>query len=255
MSFSNNLKWLRRNAGLTQEALSEKLGVRRPMISAYEDGRSKPKMEAVATIAKTFEVSIDDLVQRDLAKEGRSGFGRFPVEVLTVAVDVHGEEQITLVPQKAAAGYLNGYADAEYFEKLPQFKLPQLPTGKTYRAFELSGDSMLPLGPGTVIIGAYLDQLLEIKNGMTYILVTKSEGVVYKRAFNYLKEKGKLYLVSDNEFYKPFEVPASEVLEVWEAKAYISTSFPDSKHSNVELTLKDLADMIQEVKNEIRKCQ
>ncbi len=255
MSFSKNLKWLRLKAGFTQEVLSEKLGVQRPMISAYEDGRSVPKLDGLSKVAKTFHVTLDDLVHRDLEKQEQTHYDRVPEKVLSITLDQQGKELITFVPQKASAGYLNGFSDAEYVENLPQFRLPQLPTGKTYRAFELSGDSMLPLEPGTVIVGAFMDQLKEIRNGSTYVLITKSEGVVYKRVFNYLNERGKLYLVSDNELYKPFEVHGSEVLEAWEAKAFISTSFPSPKSPQQDLTLDDLAEMIKGLKEEIKKCQ
>jgi transcriptional regulator with XRE-family HTH domain len=255
MSFSKNLKWLRLKEGYTQEALSEKLGVQRPMISAYEDGRSVPKLEGLSLIAKTFQITLDDLVHCDLEKWEEMRYDKIPEKVLSITLDQHGEELITFVPQKAAAGYLNGFSDTEYVEKLPQFRLPQLPTGKTYRAFELNGDSMLPLESGTVIVGAFVGQLMDIRNGSTYILVTKSEGVVYKRVFNYLKESGKLFLVSDNSLYKPYEVHGADVVEAWEAKAFISTSFPTPKPTPQELTLDDLAEMIRGLRDEIKKCQ
>src|SRR5690606_27549695 len=149
------------------------------------------------------------------------------VTVLTIAADDSDKENITLVGQKASAGYLNGFADQEYMEALPQFHLPNLSRHATFRAFELSGDSMLPLIPGTIVIGSYVEQLNEIKSGKTYVLLTQTEGVVYKRVFNYLAENGKLFLVSDNEHYKPYEVRGEDVLEIWEAKAFISTDFPN----------------------------
>ncbi len=104
---------------------------------------------------------------------------------------------------------------------------------------------MLPLVPGTIVVGSYVDQLVEIKSGRTYILVTQTEGVVYKRVFNYLADNGKLYLVSDNEHYKPYEVRGEDVLEIWEAKAFISTDFPNPGDKKKALTLEDLGDMIR----------
>src|SRR5690606_681388 len=141
---------------------------------------------------------------------------------------------------KAAAGYLNGYSDPEYIEELPKFQLPVLPKNATYRAFEINGDSMLPLQSGTIVIGKYVESARDIKNGKTYVLVTQKEGVVYKRVFNYLEENGKLFLVSDNTQYSPYEISGEEVLELWEARAYISLHFPDPSESGEEqLSLKD----------------
>ena len=59
--------------------------------------------------------------------------------------DEEDRENIELIPQKASAGYLNGYADPEYIREQPRFRLPFLPSNATYRAFEISGDSMLPI--------------------------------------------------------------------------------------------------------------
>jgi phage repressor protein C with HTH and peptisase S24 domain len=160
------------------------------------------------------------------------------------------------VPQKASAGYTNGYADPEYIQELPKFRLPMLPTSGTYRAFEISGDSMLPILPGTVIIGQYVEDVKDIKNGQSYIVVSEQEGVVYKRVFNYVEEKGLLYLVSDNTVYSPYEIPADSVMEVWEAKAFISTQFPEG-NSRIQSTLsmQELTDMVLSIKEEITKLR
>lgn len=126
------------------------------------------------------------------------------INILTIATDKDDKENITLVGHKASAGYLNGFADPEYMGQLPQFNLPDLPKQFTYRAFELARDSMSPLIPGTIVIGSYIDQLNQIKSGRTYSLITQTEGIVYKRVSNYLTDKGKLFLVSDNEHYMPY---------------------------------------------------
>lgn len=255
MYLANNLKYLRSAAHMTQAELAEKLGLQRTMISAYEDGRSEPKLHALGIIAGLFQTSIDELLYHDIQTLGRKVQQSKQIKVLAITVDREDREQIPLVPQKASAGYLNGFADPEFVENLPQFSLPHLSQHTTYRAFELSGDSMLPLVPGTVVIGSYVEQLQDIKSGKTYVLVTITEGVVYKRVFNYLTENGKLFLVSDNELYKPYEVKGEDVLEIWEAKAYISTDFPSPKDKAQPATLQDISQMILDLKAEIIKLK
>lgn len=251
MILAKNLRFLRTEKGLTQTDLAEKLGVQRTMISAYEDGRSEPKLSALDIISELFSVSIDELLHHDIQQFGRKGSQNKEIKILTIAADESDRENITMVGQKASAGYLNGFADPEYMESLPQFHIPTLSRSATYRAFELSGDSMLPLVAGTVIIGSYIEQLRDIKSGKTYVLVTSSEGVVYKRVFNYLEENGKLFLVSDNEHYKPYEVKAEDVVEIWEAKAFISTDFPNPKDKSKPVSLDDISQMILDLKSEI----
>ena len=102
---------------------------------------------------------------------------------------------------------------------------------------------MLPIVSGSIVIGKFIESIAEIKNGKTYVLLTEKEGVVYKRVFNYVEEKGKLYLVSDNKSYSAYEIAADEVMEIWEAKAYISIDFPDPDAAN-ELSIEKIAGMV-----------
>ena len=252
---ASNLRFLRKQKGITQNDLADQLDVQRTMISAYEDGRSEPKLATLTKLCEILEVGIEELLDHDIEKLGRKALQKRGINILTIAADDSDKENITLVGQKASAGYLNGYADPVYMETLPQFHLPNLSRQATYRAFELAGDSMLPLIPGTIVIGAYVEQLKQIKSGRTYVLVTQTEGVVYKRVFNYLEENGKLFLVSDNDLYKPFEVKGEDVLEIWEAKAFISTDFPNPGDKKKPLTLDDLGEMIRDIQTDLKQIR
>lgn len=252
---ASNLRFLRRQKNITQHDLADQLDVQRTMISAYEDGRSEPKLSTLLKLGELLDVGVEELLEHDIEKLGRIALQKRRVNILTIATDENEKENITLVGQKASAGYLNGYADPEYMETLPQFHLPNLSRQATYRAFELSGDSMLPLIPGTIVIGGYVEQLNQIKSGKTYVLVTQTEGVVYKRVFNYLEENGKLFLVSDNEHYKPYEIKGKDVLEIWEAKAFISTDFPNPGDKKKPITLDDLGEMIRDIHADLRKIR
>ncbi|HNF30329.1 MAG TPA: S24 family peptidase, partial [Chitinophagaceae bacterium] len=123
---------------------------------------------------------------------------------------------IHFVPFKAAAGYLNGYADANFIDELNTFTLPMLTSGE-YRAFEIIGDSMMPTPSGSVIVGEKVEQLDDVKNSNTYVLLSKSDGIVYKRLIKNTKPKNTLTLVSDNPVYEPYQMQAQDVLEVWKA--------------------------------------
>lgn len=248
-----NLRFLRKQRNITQTDLAEQLDVQRTMISAYEDGRSEPKLTTLMTLCDLLDVGVEELLSHDIETKGRRALQPRKVQVLTIATDDSDRENITLVGQKASAGYLNGFADPEFMDTLPQFHLPNLSRQATYRAFELAGDSMLPLVSGTIVIGTYVDQLHEIKSGRTYVLVTQTEGVVYKRVFNYLAENGKLFLASDNETYKPYEIRGEEVMEVWEAKAFISTDFPNPGDKKKPLNLDDLGEMIRDIHADLKR--
>ena len=234
---NENIRSLRKSLNLTQEEFAARLQIKRSLVGAYEEGRAEPRLELLCKMADLGGIPVEDLLQ---SPEFRAAFKQSiktslikNVEVFNKStarrVDIspsEGKNNIELVPLKAAAGYLNGYADPEFVQELPRFSLPMLNHG-TYRAFEISGDSMLPLQSGTIVVGEFIDRVTEIKNGKTYVLVTRSEGVVYKRVFNYIDENGKLFLVSDNRQYAPYQIDAGDVIEIWSAKAYISLNFPE----------------------------
>ena len=250
---AENIKYLRKKAGFTQEQFAQEVGIKRSVVGAYEEARAEPRLNTLVKMAEVLGTTGDDLISLDLTT-GQLPVPREKVKVLSITVDQEDNENIELVPQKAAAGYLNGYSDPEYLSELPRFRLPMLPPHATYRAFEISGDSMIPIASGSVVIGKYIESVRDIKNGKTYVLVTTREGVVYKRVFNYLEEKGKLFLVSDNKTYSPYEISPEELLEIWEAKAYISIEFPDPDAAN-ELSMDKIAGMVFNLQQEVNEMK
>ncbi|MGZ3998657.1 MAG: S24 family peptidase, partial [Flavisolibacter sp.] len=133
----------------------------------------------------------------------------------------NGRTDIPFVPIKAAAGYLAGYGDPEFIDELNTFTLPML-AGGDYRAFEIVGDSMMPTPSGSVIVGEKVQSLEEVKSNQTYIVVSKTDGIVYKRIMKNNKQKNKMTLVSDNPSYQPYTVNSDDIVEVWQAQMIIS---------------------------------
>lgn len=236
--FASNLKHLRRTKGLTQDMLAQKVNINRAQVGSYEEGRAEPKFEVLRRMAYYFKVSIHDLVDTDMEKQSNVKPGKkgsleaLDVEgkglrILPIIVDRQNKEQITIVPVKAAAGYMQGYSDAEYIEQLPTFNLPfdKFRLDKTYRAFQINGDSMLPVQSGSYVIGEYITNWNDLRDGKACIVVT-NDGIVFKRVYNYIKDRGTLLLKSDNLEFAPYEVQASDVLEIWLADGFISFDMP-----------------------------
>ena len=65
MEFNEKLQELRKQNGLTQEELAEKLYVSRTAISKWESGRGYPNIESLKAIAKFFGVTVDELLSTD----------------------------------------------------------------------------------------------------------------------------------------------------------------------------------------------
>ncbi|WP_455441249.1 helix-turn-helix domain-containing protein [Streptococcus parasanguinis] len=62
MEFSERLKKLRKDAGLTQVDVAEKLGISQPAYASWERGIKKPTQENLVKIAQILNVSVDYLV-------------------------------------------------------------------------------------------------------------------------------------------------------------------------------------------------
>ncbi|MEV5078676.1 helix-turn-helix transcriptional regulator [Streptomyces sp. NPDC056159] len=58
----DSLRHLRRQRGVTQHKLAASLGVHKTAISAYENGRRRPDVETLATIADVLGARMDDFV-------------------------------------------------------------------------------------------------------------------------------------------------------------------------------------------------
>jgi transcriptional regulator with XRE-family HTH domain len=62
MEFNEKIQELRKQKGLTQEELAEKLYVSRTAISKWESGSGYPNIESLKAIAKFFSVTVDELL-------------------------------------------------------------------------------------------------------------------------------------------------------------------------------------------------
>jgi transcriptional regulator with XRE-family HTH domain len=217
MSTANkNMKYLRKLRGWTQEEFAQKLRIKRSLLGAYEEERAEPRIDVLEIVADMFKLTLDDLLRKDLSESKGSYISRRRAQKMAA-----GRGDIPFVPVKAAAGYLAGYSDPEFIDELNTFTLPML-SGGDYRAFEIVGDSMMPTPSGSVIVGERVNSLEELKNSNTYIVVSKTEGIVYKRVMKSNRQKNKYTLVSDNPSYQPYTVNAEDIVEVWQAQMVIS---------------------------------
>ena len=212
-----NLKYLRKLRGWTQEEFAVKLGIKRSLIGAYEEERADPRLEVLEIVGDIFKVSLDELLLKDLSNTSSNYLAKRRQQKMAMAE----RNLIHFVPVKAAAGYLAGYADNEFIDELNTFTLPML-AGGNYRAFEIIGDSMMPTPSGSIIVGEKVDSTEEVKNDQAYIILSRNEGVVYKKIVKNNKAKNKLTLVSDNPQYQPYQVNTEDVVELWRAQMVIS---------------------------------
>jgi transcriptional regulator with XRE-family HTH domain len=271
-TFGTILADLRKQKGkMTQQQLAEKLGVERGAVANYESKGKLPHLETLMKIADLFDVSLDYLVGRveedarklavekqptvltaEVAEAAEAYYSGKQLKILPIAVDKDDVERITLVPLRAAAGYLSRYQEAEYIQELPTFNLPNFNDG-TYRAFEVEGDSMKPtIHPRDIVVCKYLENWYHIKDNHVYtVLGAGGIGIVVKRLLNRIKTDNKVILRSDNDFYPEFELSLQDMHEVWEVKGTISTNLEPPYY--LESRFRELRDNMSGVFNLISK--
>jgi len=194
-----NLKYLRKLRGWTQDEFAIKLGIKRSLIGAYEEERADPRLEVLEVLADIFKLSLDELLLKDLSNTADNYLAKRRQQKMMTS----DRNVIHFVPVKAAAGYLASYADTEFID-------------------EIIGDSMLPTPSGSIIVGEKIENTMDIKSNQAYIVVSRNEGIVYKRIEKNGRAKNKLTLVSDNPQYQPYQVNAEDVMELWQAQMVIS---------------------------------
>lgn len=323
---SNNIKYLRRLNGLTQEQFARKIGIKRSLLGAYEEARANPNLTNLKNMALAFGVSVDNLLKNDLRKIRETpdlGLPLAPVnhtppppppplraepaapQPLSAILDKYQRprptlrmvsRQVALKPVHATTGspslfqrdatypakagfqppqfnnqydtasngagskhddhqlshqsiqwvkssiatdYLHNYQNSTFLNRLPTFQLPNLPSGN-YRAFEAGDDFAFP---GALLVGAFVRNWYEIKDGTNYVFILRNQGIVYRRAYNQVKIKGILLLSSDIASVPSTEVSIKDVLEVWEVKAFVSLRLPEPAPS---------VDRIRELVDELR---
>ncbi|RYU94828.1 helix-turn-helix domain-containing protein [Emticicia agri] len=327
---SNNLKYLRRINGLTQDQFARRIGTKRANVGAYEEARAVPPVDTLKIIANTFGISVDDFVKKDIRKLRETpdltfGFEAKPTysddapepddpfdfppsignlmqeflgnetpaqekntEMIAQKVMLKPNDKMQFEPEPMPVKPLpNPNQVKEYFEPVPkfipdnqpykpqpqveytepapkyiqenqsiknaiqivrrfqyndylmknkelsflktltEFHLPTLPAGE-YRAFEATEDFAFE---GALLIGTLIKNWYDIADSKNYVLVTKPQGIIYRRVYNQVKIKGTLLLSSDNHRFPSTEISINDVLETWEIKAFLSYVLPEPSAS------------------------
>lgn len=122
MNFSEKLKEIRKNEGLSQEQLAEKIGVSRQAITKWETGKGLPDVENMVIIAEIFKTTLDELLrgsaERQEVKE--------TVFVSETIYDIDREKHFDINIGNAAAVILSSGTDEKLHIKLSSENIENL---------------------------------------------------------------------------------------------------------------------------------
>jgi transcriptional regulator with XRE-family HTH domain len=239
MMLSQNLQYLRRRTGHSQQEVADKLEIPRTTWSGYELGKVEPNIGMLQKISNFFNQSIDRLLNQRIDYDEFEIAKNDQLRVLAVTVTPDERQNIELVSSKAEAGYLDSFQDPEFIKDLPKMYIPNLPSG-TYRAFEIRGDSMLPMPSGSLVVSKYVESIGDLKDDKTYVIITHRDGIVYKRVRNH-KDQHCITAISDNETYPPYTISYSDIQEIWRYHAHIV--FSDARQQTTDWLQETVLDM------------
>lgn len=114
MDFSEKLKEIRKNEGLSQEQLAEKIGVSRQAITKWETGKGLPDIENMVIIAEIFKTTLDELLRDSAAKQEK----KTPVFVSETIYDIDCEKHFDVDVGNAAAITLSSGTDEKLHIRL-----------------------------------------------------------------------------------------------------------------------------------------
>ena len=172
--FSENLRYLRKQAQHSQEYLAKQLNYKSfTTIQKWEDGTSKPSYAVIAKIASFYNVSVNDIMEKDLT-----------IQIPTVPIlgTVRGGEPIFAQQQ------IQGYEPVE----------PQETNNGEYFYLEVVGDSMKDdrILPGDIL---YVRKQNTLNNGEIGIVLVDDEATVKRVYF----KNNTLILQPSNDNYQP----------------------------------------------------
>jgi len=119
MSFSENLQFIRAQAGLTQEQLAERLDVTRQSVSKWEGALSFPEMDTLLRICDLYDVDLDTLLRGSVEESRMGDTARYDAFMNRFAQRISG----------SVAGIIAGVGFAAVLEGL---KLPELWLGTLF---------------------------------------------------------------------------------------------------------------------------
>ena len=252
---------LSQNKSLKKGDIAGFLKLKPSTFSEILNNRSNVSAEVVANFCTEYKIDIVWLLtgKGEMLKTEKPIVkiveGRDLVPKVVVVNEENDEAFIPLVEYKAQAGYLTGYLDENYIEKLPMYSVPGL-YGGSFRMFQVKGLSMYPtLQDGSYVIGEFVESWEYMTDNRVYIIVTVNEGIIVKRVKNRIRKYKSLYCSSDNREYGNIRIPIEDVKEVWEAKMHLSFEFLDpvtnyQKIADLEVDIHNLKEQIKHLKEE-----
>lgn len=245
---SENIRYLRKLKGYTQQQFAERIGIKRSLLGAYEEARANPNEIYLDSMAEVLGVPVEHLLHKDLREMGRRlGAGTIlrlnPERVNTdqnnsssesaipstdkkqkdtAQTDLFSENEVNPASQVNKPQELKSAASPEDDTFLDWFS-SVISERKDLRLFSSIDD--VPVA-GLKMVGERLSDLESIRNNELYLLETSDGKLLYRRVFNQLAIKGTLILSSDYPNKPTIELTRKEIKTAYHYLASLQTTAP-----------------------------
>src|SRR5690625_1054948 len=240
-------KEVREDHHFTQTEFAEKLGIKNTTAD-IERGRTKLSGEVIKELLKQFH--INPLWIYGESQQKYLNLNQVNVMPKVITVDEKGNDNMLMVNQRAAAGYPQNIQETGWQKKLPAFNLP-LPEYKnaTYRGFQVEGNSMEPnLEAGEWVLAKAMDNISYVNEGKIYVIIT-FDSVLVKKLYKIPNDSSEIRLVSINPEYPPFNLPITEIQELWQVNSKLTFSLDANSENSI---LQELKKSMEELKRELK---
>jgi phage repressor protein C with HTH and peptisase S24 domain len=204
--------------------IAKHLGTYNHVINSILKGQRNITVDQLHKLFQTYGVNANFIfgLTDEMFVEGAVPTSDIPVYAMEDR-QISARNNITLVPERALAGYALEHQGSNYFKSLNKFSIPHL-EGELI-AFEINGDSMMPtITNGDVVVCEPLERGSPLRDNHVYVVVTDT--VVAKR-IQQVREKDqvtRLRLISDNDsVYKPYEVELGDIRQLLKVKCRLTS--------------------------------
>lgn len=184
MTLAEKLKEARRQSGLSQEQLAEKLSVSRSAIAKWESGKGMPDVENLKAIAKLLNVSVDYLLNDGEAKD---------IIQIKEAINLDEYEKHGKCRSKSDAVVVSKYPDADIY---PLFRRKKLTPVQWIIDFIVS--------PGVLNVVDSFDDMSSyylVEQGEKQLFVNVTKEIIITNEMS-KKVTGNKFIIGQNKFTK-----------------------------------------------------
>ncbi|WP_196895620.1 helix-turn-helix domain-containing protein [Aureivirga marina] len=213
--FGKNIKKIRGVKNLSQQAFADLFDLKRGTLGAYEEGRSEPKIDTLLRITKHFQITLEDILTRELKVNELLQFK----DDLLFQSKVSWDENFTQIPcitKSQLKNYPSYHSKPHYIKDLPTITIPSN-SSKDLRALVISSLEMNNYGKGfspkDVVIGEEMSIEKMISSDKQFLgFIVLEDEILFR---NILIQDEKIILRAFHPSVDEMEVEKEQILEAW----------------------------------------